>query len=148
VRGSHWSAEADDRLRALWAEGLSSAAIGRAMGLTKNAVVGRAHRLKLPARPSPIVGGVPRERAPRPLAPRAKTLPAVREVKPVAAPKPAAVPVPVVRRVVALGPVRACQWIKGEPAGADSAFCGAPTVPGCSWCEAHYRMVFRPQVAA
>lgn len=49
-----WSVEAIDRLRALWAEGLSTAEIGRRMGISKNAVVGKAHRLNLPARPSPI----------------------------------------------------------------------------------------------
>ncbi|GGG35398.1 hypothetical protein GCM10010964_24100 [Caldovatus sediminis] len=49
-----WSVEAIDRLRVLWAEGLSTAEIGRRMGVSKNAVVGKAHRLNLPARPSPI----------------------------------------------------------------------------------------------
>ena len=45
-------------LRALWDEGLSTAEIGRRLGVTKNAVVGKAHRLDLPARPSPIRRGV------------------------------------------------------------------------------------------
>lgn len=49
-----WTAEAIDQLRAFWAEGQSTAEIGRRMGITKNAVVGKAHRLELPARPSPI----------------------------------------------------------------------------------------------
>lgn len=41
-------------LKALWAEGLSTAEIGRRMGISKNAVTGKAHRLNLSARPSPI----------------------------------------------------------------------------------------------
>ena len=49
-----WDAAADDRLRALWAGPLSAAAIGAAMRRSKAAVVGRAHRLGLPSRPSPI----------------------------------------------------------------------------------------------
>jgi GcrA cell cycle regulator len=49
-----WSVEAIDRLRTLWAEGLSTAEIGRRMGVSKNAVIGKAHRLNLPGRPSPI----------------------------------------------------------------------------------------------
>ncbi|MCQ4161483.1 GcrA family cell cycle regulator, partial [Roseomonas sp. GC11] len=49
-----WTAEAIEALRALWAEGHSTAEIGRRMGISKNAVVGKAHRLNLPARPSPI----------------------------------------------------------------------------------------------
>lgn len=52
-------------LRALWDEGLSTAEIGRRLGVTKNAVVGKAHRLVLPARPSPIRRGVASAVAPR-----------------------------------------------------------------------------------
>jgi GcrA cell cycle regulator len=49
-----WSDEVITQLRALWAEGYSTAEIGRRLGVTKNAIVGKAHRLDLPARPSPI----------------------------------------------------------------------------------------------
>lgn len=49
-----WTDESITRLRSLWHEGLSTAEIGRRMQITKNAVVGKAHRLTLPARPSPI----------------------------------------------------------------------------------------------
>jgi len=49
-----WTEELIARLRALWDEGHSTAEIGRILGISKNAVVGKAHRLNLPARPSPI----------------------------------------------------------------------------------------------
>jgi GcrA cell cycle regulator len=49
-----WPDETIIRLRELWSEGHSTAEIGRRLGVTKNAVVGKAHRLDLPARPSPI----------------------------------------------------------------------------------------------
>jgi GcrA cell cycle regulator len=49
-----WTAEAIEALRGFWAEGHSTAEIGRRMGISKNAVVGKAHRLNLPPRPSPI----------------------------------------------------------------------------------------------
>jgi len=49
-----WTEESISRLRALWQEGLSTAEIGRRMQISKNAVVGKAHRLTLPPRPSPI----------------------------------------------------------------------------------------------
>lgn len=49
----------DDALRQLWAEGLSGAEIGRRLGISKNAVTGRVHRLGLPARPSPLVPAKP-----------------------------------------------------------------------------------------
>ena len=61
-----WTHEAITRLRGLWSEGHSTAEIGRRMGVTKNAIVGKAHRLDLPGRPSPIrhePAGQPRRRA-------------------------------------------------------------------------------------
>lgn len=41
-------------LMALWSEGLPASEIGRRLGVTKNAVVGKVHRLGLPKRQSPI----------------------------------------------------------------------------------------------
>ena len=52
---NNWSIERVALLRELWDEGLSTAAIGRRLGTSKNAVIGKAHRLKLPRRPSPLV---------------------------------------------------------------------------------------------
>jgi GcrA cell cycle regulator len=49
-----WADDTIIRLRELWDEGHSTAEIGRRLGVSKNAVVGKAHRLDLPARPSPI----------------------------------------------------------------------------------------------
>lgn len=62
-KDSPWPA-ADDTLRRLWGEGATAAVIAEQMRLTKNAVVGRAHRLGLSARPSPI------RRAPEGAAPK------------------------------------------------------------------------------
>ncbi len=53
-----WNEETISRLRNLWQEGHSTAEIGRRMSITKNAVVGKAHRLTLPPRPSPIRKGL------------------------------------------------------------------------------------------
>lgn len=52
---SPWDDDNIATLRRLWAEGLSAAEIGRRIGVSKNAVVGKAHRLRLPARPSPLI---------------------------------------------------------------------------------------------
>lgn len=54
---SDWREDDIERLRVLWDEGHSTAEIGRRLGVSKNAVVGKAHRLDLPARPDPIVWG-------------------------------------------------------------------------------------------
>lgn len=50
-----WDAAQIARLRTFWDEGHSAAEIGRRMGTTKNAIIGKARRLELPSRPSPIV---------------------------------------------------------------------------------------------
>lgn len=42
------------RLRELWNEGVSTSKIGQALGRTKNSIVGKAHRLGLEPRNSPI----------------------------------------------------------------------------------------------
>lgn len=49
-----WTDAAQDRLRKLWTDGLSTSQIGTVLGCGKNAVVGKAHRLHLPRRPSPV----------------------------------------------------------------------------------------------
>ena len=49
-----WSIDTIGRLRNLWTEGHPTQEIARRLGVSKNAVVGKAHRLDLPARPSPI----------------------------------------------------------------------------------------------
>jgi GcrA cell cycle regulator len=62
-----WNADAIERLKSLWTEGLSTAEIGRRLNISKNAVVGKAHRLALVARPSPIrrdPDAAPRSRQP------------------------------------------------------------------------------------
>jgi GcrA cell cycle regulator len=68
-----WTEETISRLQELWQQGLSTAEIGRQLGITKNAVVGKAHRLSLPPRPSPI-------RKPAPV--RASAEPVVERVEP------------------------------------------------------------------
>lgn len=53
-----WDDETIATLRQFWTAGLSAAEIGRRMGFTKNSVIGKAHRLGLEERPSPIRTGV------------------------------------------------------------------------------------------
>jgi GcrA cell cycle regulator len=75
VSGSHpakrnqhmvWDEETIRLLRDLWAQGHSTAEIGRRLGVTKNAIVGKAHRLELDARPSPIKRDVVKPASERP----------------------------------------------------------------------------------
>jgi len=155
-----WSAEAIERLRALWAEGHSTAEIGRRMGISKNAVVGKAHRLNLPARPSPIR----REATPRQAMPRVATprpAPAPRPVAPVVArpavppmvarPVAPAAPVAVVRSFPAPAPrpvfaragsQKSCCWPIGEPGTSGFRFCAAEAVMGKPYCGEHASLAY------
>jgi len=156
-----WSTEAIDRLRALWAEGHSTAEIGRRMGISKNAVVGKAHRLNLSARPSPIrreTGGQPAvaaPRTPRTPAPR-NTLPQAAMPAPpaiMAAPAPAK-PVAVVQ-VHAAGAApstvrafprfaskRNCCWPIGEPGTPEFRFCASDASNGKPYCTEHAAIAY------
>ena len=59
TNNSNWSDDNIAELRRLWEEGLPTAEIGRRLGITKNAVIGKAWRLDLPPRrvadsPNPV----------------------------------------------------------------------------------------------
>jgi GcrA cell cycle regulator len=147
-----WTEETIARLRELWAEGHSTAEIGRRMGITKNAVVGKAHRLNLPARPSPIL----RDRAPapprRPLVRRATgpTLPPLAAVATATLPRPAAAePQPEPPKPQPVRPVTAhtlrpqtCCWPLGEPGTRTFHFCNAEALPGKPYCAAHAAIAY------
>lgn len=49
-----WNDARTEQLKVLWEQNLAASEIARILGVTKNAVVGKAHRLKLSSRPSPI----------------------------------------------------------------------------------------------
>ena len=49
-----WTDEMIEKLKKMWDEGLSTGEIGKRLGVTKNSIVGKVHRLQLVARPSPI----------------------------------------------------------------------------------------------
>jgi GcrA cell cycle regulator len=147
-------------LRRLWAEGHSTAAIGRRMGLSKNAIVGRAHRLDLDGRPSPIQrdGYVPVPLKLRPLPPASSTLPPLASAavqvdappSPIAAklwpPAPLTGPTPVQSVVTAPTPSKprrnapSCCWPIGEPGTKAFRFCDDVAALGKPYCDEHARL--------
>jgi GcrA cell cycle regulator len=70
-----WTEERIDRLKAMWAEGSTASQIADELGgVSRNAVIGKAHRLGLEARPSPVKAGEEKEspkKAAKPAAPKA-----------------------------------------------------------------------------
>lgn len=123
-----WTDERVADLSRLWEAGYSASAIGRILGVSKNAVVGKAHRLRLASRPSPIR----RERR-VPVRRRIPMLARPVEQKP-AEPVPPPAPPRIVRRD---GKGPNCLWPIGDPGEADFHFCGAPAVEGKPYCPAH-----------
>ena len=81
-----WTDERIDRLKAMWTKGATASQIAEELGgVSRNAVIGKAHRLGLESRPSPVKAGEEKEK-------KAKAAPAPKAPKPVAA-KPVASPV-------------------------------------------------------
>src|SRR5690349_2704089 len=88
-----WTEERIDRLKKMWAEGATASQIADELGgVSRNAVIGKAHRLGLEQRPSPVKPGDEKKPAPAP-APAAK--PVARAEAPAARPQPAAPAAPV-----------------------------------------------------
>jgi GcrA cell cycle regulator len=89
-----WTDERIDRLKAMWAEGSTASQIAEDLGgVSRNAVIGKAHRLGLESRPSPVRAGEEKEKKAKPAAAPtpAAGAPAAPAAKP-AAPKPSAAP--------------------------------------------------------
>lgn len=149
-----WNDEVIARLRSLWDEGHSTAEIGRRMGVTKNAIVGKAHRLELPARPSPIrraadPGHVARRDQVRRV--NGPTLPVVDAVADAVrtellADTPASArPATQLRAVPPPRPaarVSTCCWPIGEPGTPSFRFCDEGALPNKPYCQEHASLAY------
>ena len=114
----------------MWDEGLTTAEIGRHGCVSKNAVVGIAHRLELPSRPSPIRRGITRKTA-RPSS------------------KPSTQQRSAQRNLPISSTGSRCKWPKGHPGESDFHYCGDPALESKPYCGKHYEMAYiqpRPKV--
>jgi GcrA cell cycle regulator len=169
-----WADETTQRLISLWDQGLSTAEIGRRLGVSKNSVIGRAHRIGLTGRQSPIRrNGEPKVYVRKPRA-GANTLPPLGSLGP--SPKPQA-PAKVYRpqslqgytrpatpaaaaldwprvttRVVVerpeppkYGRVVNCCFPIGDVKSKDFRFCDKPSAPGKSYCPECCKRVYAPR---
>lgn len=147
-----WTDERIAQLKAGWEGGMTASQIAEQLGegVTRNAVIGKAHRLGLESRPSPVKAGEEAEAA---------------VTTPVAAPAPAPVaapaPAPVAARPAAKKPVRSgkaaktslldlnekiCKWPLGHPGDADFHFCGKPSQAGFPYCTEHCLVAYQAQL--
>ena len=162
-----WTPELIKDLKKLWNKGLTTVEIGNRLGMSKIAIVGKAHRLGLEGRPSPIKRETKKEHtAPRmtkkaaPVSPKAAPAPAdVHESKD-DLPETSFLPPdtifeaePIVEKpisskrkhkgvlLVDLKP-NSCRWPEGDPKDPNFRFCGQECAEGKIYCEEHCAVAY------
>jgi GcrA cell cycle regulator len=152
-----WNDERVDLLKKLWSDGLSASQIaGRLGGVTRNAVIGKVHRLGLSGRAttSRMKSHRPRARSQatkRLMKPRFANLgnPALRQLylgdtEPYV-PSAEELVIPLAdRRSIQTLTEACCRWPIGDPQQPDFHFCGKKKVVGLPYCEFHARRAFQP----
>lgn len=154
-----WTDERVELLKKLWSEGLSASQIaGRIGNVTRNAVIGKVHRLGLSGRATTTRMKSHRARsritqapAKRPQKPRFAQVgnPALRALyQPDAEPfvpshEELVIPLNERKTIQTLTECN-CRWPIGDPQHADFHFCGKNRVAGLPYCEFHARRAFQP----
>lgn len=164
-----WTDERVELLRKLWAEGLSASTIAAQLGgVSRNAVIGKVHRLKLSSRGRTTAAPTRQKKAPTaaattvtksvtrtatvtrsmPVSVGATALQVQFEAEPVARQylRPQSeVVVPISRRLklVQLSE-RTCKWPNGDPLSEDFSFCGNDCADTGPYCGYHSRIAYQP----
>ncbi len=155
-----WTEDRIAVLKAGWESGMTASQIAEQLGegVTRNAVIGKAHRLGLESRPSPVKGGDDASATPAPaakVAAPAAAPPAAKGVTP--APAEPTAPAPVVakpvRRTGKAAKVtlldlneRICKWPIGHPGEPDFHFCGKAVQTGFPYCSEHCAQAYQAQM--
>lgn len=146
-----WTDERIETLRKLWSDGLSASQIAdRFDGMTRNAVIGKLHRLGAPGRPRPALSRDPAARKPDSDsggAPPAKAALLARTDRDAAVG-------PVAERAEEPGlattttlQAHMCRWPIGDPAEHDFSFCGRSAVAGRPYCARHAGAAYQARAA-
>jgi GcrA cell cycle regulator len=145
-----WTDERVATLKKLWLDGLSASQIAKQLGgVTRNAVIGKVHRLGLSGRAAPSQPSRTTFKAPRPARPI--HTPAPRRVEAHAhTPTP---PRPIVydespgsATVLTLG-AHMCKWPIGDPSADSFTFCGRRNDGDGPYCVQHASVAYQPQQA-
>jgi GcrA cell cycle regulator len=151
-----WSDDRVEQLKKLWEAGLSASQIAAELGnVTRNAVIGKVHRLGLSGRAKSPATAAPRQRKTRPAQPMMRVarpvargntaLAQVFEVE--AEPDPVTFDnvVPMNQRLSLLELNEAtCHWPVGDPSSPDFFFCGGKALAGLPYCAQHSRVAYQP----
>lgn len=130
-----WTDDRVNLLKQLWGEGKTAAEIAKELGdgVTRNAVIGKAHRLKLSSRVSPIQQNnkPKRQKSDRP--PRAPK----RSNKSIPIFKGKEIPMEELRD-------KMCRWPNGDPQDRENfSFCGCEQVEGLPYCATHAQIAYQ-----
>ena len=138
-----WNDTNVSRLRELWDQGLPTAQIGKLLGFTKNAVVGKAHRIGLERRPSPIRRTAvkpDRKKARSPIVPKLNFEKVKEEVKETSIAQKDFQPV--VKNLFSTYTKRGCEWPEGHPDESDFNFCGKERFEDKPYCLNHCAIAY------
>ena len=141
-----WTDERVELLKKLWLEGLSASQIAKQLGgVTRNAVIGKVHRLGLSGRATPSQPSRTSFKTPRPPRPISHSTP--RRLEPRSQPMPPPVyfvEEPGSATVLTLG-AHMCKWPIGDPATDSFTFCGRRSDGDGPYCVNHARIAYQPQ---
>ena len=147
-----WTDERVEVLKKMWGEGQSASVIAKELGgVTRNAVIGKVHRLGLSnrvtsttAKPETMRVTPPAVRkiipAGQPLPPQ----PSANEISPEALAKVSEVEKTAKKISLMELTEKTCKWPVGDPATDDFWFCGLAVKAGKPYCEAHVGVAFQP----
>ena len=137
-----WDENNVTRLRELWDQGLPTAQIGKLLGFTKNAVVGKAHRIGLERRPSPIRRTAvkpDRKKARSPVMPKLN-FESKKENQTVNNENTSFQPV--VKNLFNSSVKRGCEWPVGHPDETDFHFCEKERFEDKPYCLQHCAVAY------
>ena len=150
----NWTDERVDLLRKLWAEGLSASQIASQLGaVTRNAVIGKVHRLGLSGRAKSPSSSAPRVRKPRTHMLRVgramsrgnTALALAYDLEPEPEPELIENIIPIGQRRTLLELNEAtCRWPIGDPASPEFFFCGGKPITSLPYCVYHSRIAYQP----
>ncbi len=133
-----WTYERIEKLKQLWDEGLTASRIAAELGeVTRNAVIGKAHRLGLSGRMAAKSknNGVSIIRKKRI---NLSNTQKIVDISPVIDDEPMN---PTTFQNIKDG---LCRWPLGEPEDADFKFCGRITNEGFVYCQSHHKQAYQP----
>ena len=151
-----WTDERVELLKKLWQDGLSASQIaGELGGVTRNAVIGKVHRLGLSGRGQPT-SSIKRARRPRqigsvPRRPRRATsvgsaaLKLDMDLAPERYLRPQEVVViPIAKKLsIEMLTEKTCKWPIGDPTQEDFHFCGHDSTEGTPYCTYHASVAYQ-----